>query len=653
MTHPPTNASPPAVRRWTDGIDLAELRAVWRFHGVWGPGMLVLRNLSMAWKSLLILAVVSIPAGWLITSHALQRNAQWHRVEVLEVAVRLLDELGALAPDGQDRGKAGTDRIGPESWQRLAAAARDLEVVEPAILPLWPALEQAHVRLRQSAGSTPQARAEAMQAYRSAHRTLERAIVDTTVTLPGLDSVSAGLLAAAVLPAHKLQAFSLEAVAFQGAGDDARRRHAAVIAHGRLLQTVHLMEDGLRAPLMRQDGPLQARLLPLFQRVQAQAKALLPAPGEPGHEMAAAAAAAAAADAFIASVADMRRAGLVLLQERTVAARSGGHQALLVETVLLSLSWLACSYMMACGYRVINGGLTTLRSHAARMAEGDFSQIPQPRGQDEVGQALGSLRVSLLRMNELFATVTRGVSSLAHAVHEVADGNAGLAQRTQTADQGIHRMTSRVLSFSEKMDDCGREVDEAVDHARAMRIDAARSKKSMAGLRERMDALQRKSSQIGDVIGLIDGLAHQTRMLALNASVEAARAGEAGRGFAVVASEVRALAQRSAEAATQVAGIIEASTAEIVDGHALSGRASEMVTLTEERITAINERMNRIVEVLRASTSEAEEVLDLAREVGTATDGNVQLMNQLTDASVALRGQGDTLEAAMAQFKLV
>ncbi len=270
-----------------------------------------------------------------------------------------------------------------------------------------------------------------------------------------------------------------------------------------------------------------------------------------------------------------------------------------------------------------------------------------------MGQALGSLRVSLLRMNELFATVTRGVSSLAHAVHEVADGNAGLAQRTQTADQGIHRMTSRVLSFSDKMDDCGREVDEAVDHARAMRIDAARSKKSMAGLRERMDALQRKSSQIGDVIGLIDGLAHQTRMLALNASVEAARAGEAGRGFAVVASEVRTLAQRSAEAATQVAGIIEASTAEIVDGHALSGRASEMVTLTEERITAINERMNRIVEVLRASTSEAEEVLDLAREVGTATDGNVQLMNQLTDASVALRGQGDTLEAAMAQFKLV
>jgi methyl-accepting chemotaxis protein len=647
MTHPPPNASPPAVRRWTDGIDLAELRAVWRFHGVWGPGMLVLRNLSMAWKSLLILAVVSVPAAWLITSHALQRNAQWHRVEVLETAVRLLDALGTLAPDGLDRGKAGSDRVDHESWQKLAAAAQALEVVEPAILPLWPALEQAHARLHQTARSTPQDRAEAMQAYRSAHRTLERAIVDTTVTLPGLDPVSAGLLAAAVLPAHKLQSLSLEAVAFQEAGDDARRRHAAVIAHGRLLQTVHLMEDGLRAPLMRQDGPLQARLQPLFQHVQAQAKALLPAPGEPGHDT------AATADAFIATLSDMRRAGLGLLQERTVAARSGSHQALLVETILLSLSLLACAYMMVCGYRVISGGLVTLRSHAARMAEGDFSQIPQPRGHDEVGQALGSLRVSLLRMNELFATVTRGVSSLAHAVHEVADGNAGLAKRTQTADQGIHRMTSRVLSFSEKMDDCGREVDEAVDHARAMRIDAARSKKSMAGLRERMDALQRKSSQIGDVIGLIDGLAHQTRMLALNASVEAARAGEAGRGFAVVASEVRALAQRSAEAATQVAGIIEASTAEIVDGHALSGRASEMVTLTEERITAINERMNRIVEVLRASTSEAEEVLGLAREVGTATDGNVQLMNQLTDASVALRGQGDTLETAMAQFKLV
>ena len=85
---------------------------------------------------------------------------------------------------------------------------------------------------------------------------------------------------------------------------------------------------------------------------------------------------------------------------------------------------------------------------------------------------------------------------------------------------------------------------------------------------------------------------------------------------------------------------------------ALSERASEVVTLTEERIAAINERMNRIVAVLRESTAEAEEVLVLAREVGSATEGNVQLMNQLTDASVALRGQGDTLETAMAQFKL-
>jgi methyl-accepting chemotaxis protein len=202
------------------------------------------------------------------------------------------------------------------------------------------------------------------------------------------------------------------------------------------------------------------------------------------------------------------------------------------------------------------------------------------------------------------------------------------------------------------MDDCSREVDQAVDHARSMRIDAARTKRNMAGLRERMGTLLGKSREIGDIVGLIDGLAYQTRLLALNASIEAARAGESGKGFAVVAAEVRALAQRSAEAATQISGIVKASADEIADGHQLSERASEAVTQTEERITAINERMNRIVEVLRSGTAQAEEVLNLAREVGAATDGNVQLMQQLSTASSALRQQGDTLEDAMTRFKL-
>ncbi|WP_251972743.1 methyl-accepting chemotaxis protein [Sphaerotilus microaerophilus] len=645
--------------------------------------MLVLRNLSMAWKATVILGLLTLPLGLVGVSYLRSVSERVDAIDLHLARVDALIDVGRMsAAVRAERARAVRSSLGvpiepagrnpadgmvaeAAAWQSLQRSSlADLVVVRAAMGEATKARAQFLALYSGSAGSGGQKlvfgapeHVRAAEAYQHAADQLAKVIFDAGEGQPLPGQGLRSLMAGAVQPISELveAADRLADVAVNERDKGqltAQRLHDSALTLGMARQELDEMRSELKLADAAGQSVVRSELLPKLDRIEVLLARLatLQLPVGSAHLV----------DALppvlpeLTRVADAsRNAALTAVRVGLVARREAVWLGLKLELVSLLVCAAAALYAMVCGYRVISGGLVTLRSHAARMAEGDFSQIPQPRGHDEVGEALGSLRLSLLRMNELFATVTRGVSSLAHAVHEVADGNAGLAQRTQTADQGIHRMTSRVLSFSEKMDDCGREVDEAVDHARAMRIDAARSKKSMAGLRERMDALQRKSSQIGDVIGLIDGLAHQTRMLALNASVEAARAGEAGRGFAVVASEVRALAQRSAEAATQVAGIIEASTAEIVDGHALSGRASEMVTLTEERITAINERMNRIVEVLRASTSEAEEVLGLAREVGTATDGNVQLMNQLTDASVALRGQGDTLEAAMAQFKLV
>ena len=670
-----TTASPPAqpsaTGRWRDGIDLNELRAVWRFHGVWGPGMLVLRNLTLVWKAVVIFALMALPIG--LVGFGYLKNMS-DRLQEVDQQLACVDGLQALSRaslamrEARFRSVRAGLGLAPDadvgaSLVAEASAWKDLQanplLAQGDVRPVWAVFNQvratslAHLAQRKPFVASVPGKAE--EDYRHAAGHLVKVLLDAgsggalpdrglralmaggVVALPELIEVADRLADVVVKPRDRGQL-------------TAERLHDSAVALGMARQEL----DEIRADLTVADAAGQAvvrsELLPALQRIESQLDRLASLQTADGAGVVEAL--PPVLPQLVEKVYGLQVATLGALHRQLDAQRT----ALWAEMRLELLVLLACAgatlYAIVCAFRVVHGGLLTLRSHAARMAEGDFSQIPFPRGRDEVGQALGSLRVSLLRMNELFATVSRGVSSLAHAVHEVADGNAGLAQRTQTADQGIHRMTDRVLSFSEKMDAFGREVDEAVDHARAMRIDAARSKKSMSGLRERMDTLQCKSHEIGDIIGLIDGLAHQTRMLALNASVEAARAGEAGKGFAVVAAEVRALAQRSAEAATQVGGIIAASTAEIQDGHALSERASEVVTLTEERIAAINERMNRIVAVLRESTAEAEEVLVLAREVGSATEGNVQLMNQLTDASVALRGQGDTLETAMAQFKL-
>lgn len=671
-----TTASPPAqpsaTGRWRDGIDLNELRAVWRFHGVWGPGMLVLRNLTLVWKAVVIFALMALPIG--LVGFGYLKNMS-DRLQEVDQQLACVDGLQALSRaslamrEARHRSVRAGLGLAPRADVGAALAAesaawRDLQanplLARGDVQPVWAEFGQvrasslarmgerkpfvlsvpvkAEEEYRLAVGHLVKALFDAGQAGALRDRGLRALMAGGVVALPELIEVADRLADVVVKPRDRGQL-------------TAERLHDSAVALGMARQEL----DEIRADLTVADAAgqtiVRSELLPGLLRIENQLDRLA--------SLRSVADGAGAVEALppvlpelVEKVYGMQVAALGALHRQLDAQRTALWAEMRMELLVLLVCAGATLYAIVCAFRVVHGGLLTLRSHAARMAEGDFSQIPFPRGRDEVGQALGSLRVSLLRMNELFATVSRGVSSLAHAVHEVADGNAGLAQRTQTADQGIHRMTDRVLSFSEKMDACGREVDEAVDHARAMRIDAARSKKSMSGLRERMDTLQCKSHEIGDIIGLIDGLAHQTRMLALNASVEAARAGEAGKGFAVVAAEVRALAQRSAEAATQVGGIIAASTAEIQDGHALSERASEVVTLTEERIAAINERMNRIVAVLRESTAEAEEVLVLAREVGSATEGNVQLMNQLTDASVALRGQGDTLETAMAQFKL-
>ena len=674
MTTPSPSARTAAGRLFA-GIDLNELRAVWRFHGVWGPGMLVLRNLTLAWKAAVIFGLLALPMGLLALGYLRGVSDRIEDIDRQRSGVEALEQLSRAAFAVRDaRWRAVRASVGsPVSVEGEAPLAVEAAawhalqgnrlMADDELRPAWEDFAQVRAQglplLAERHPPTPIGeQVKAAEAYRRASARLARSAFDASEGLARVDRGQRALMFSAV------GLSTLVDVAERLAEVAATSREAAPPAAERLRESAltlgraqHLIED-VRAHLLVAEaaGDVVVRrvLLPALDRLQGQlGRMSSPAgfaegPGSPE-----------ALPPPSLQLPDLARTAHVAQLVALQAVR--GHLQVRREAVWFGLrmelvALLACTaaalYALVCAYRVVHGGLLTLRSHAARMAEGDFSQIPFPRGRDEVGQALGSLRVSLLRMNELLATVSRGVSSLAHAVHEVADGNAGLAQRTQTADQGIHRMTGRVLSFSEKMDACGREVDEAVDHARAMRIDAARSKKSMFGLRERMDTLQAKSHEIGDIIGLIDGLAHQTRMLALNASVEAARAGEAGKGFAVVAAEVRALAQRSAEAATQVGGIIAASTAEIQDGHALSERASEVVTLTEERIAAINERMSRIVSVLRESTAEAEEVLVLAREVGSATEGNVQLMNQLTDASVALRGQGDTLETAMAQFKL-
>jgi methyl-accepting chemotaxis protein len=167
-----------------------------------------------------------------------------------------------------------------------------------------------------------------------------------------------------------------------------------------------------------------------------------------------------------------------------------------------------------------------------------------------------------------------------------------------------------------------------------------------------MDEINASSKKIADIIGVIDGIAFQTNILALNAAVEAARAGEQGRGFAVVASEVRSLAQRSAEAAKEIKGLIGTSVDKVETG-------SRLVADAGETMNEIVGSVQRVSDVIGEITSSSTEQSDGIGQVNTAvnqldqmTQQNAALVEQSTAAAESLRHQAQRLSEALAGFRL-
>ena len=325
------------------------------------------------------------------------------------------------------------------------------------------------------------------------------------------------------------------------------------------------------------------------------------------------------------------------------------------------LRWVLCAalvivalavYVLLSFYRVINGGLDQLKDQVGRMASGDLSARPQPWGRDEVAQAMHSLGESLARLADLFAVVRQGVAAASHASREIAGGNQDLARRTSTSAQSIEQILQGVGRYIEQLDACGQRVDQAEAVVQRMRLDAARARHQMQQLDERMQALQRRGREIGEIVDLIDNLAFRTNILALNASIEAAKAGDAGRGFAVVAQEVRSLAQRSAESARRINDIIGRSTDDISHGHALAGEAVTALHATDEQVNSIHREMQQVVSLTRAGQQNSQDILAELRGLSEVTQENRRLVEQMAAASNALSDQGLLLDDKVASFKL-
>ncbi|HEY8617492.1 methyl-accepting chemotaxis protein [Phenylobacterium sp.] len=317
--------------------------------------------------------------------------------------------------------------------------------------------------------------------------------------------------------------------------------------------------------------------------------------------------------------------------EAQAQAREQAERAAQAETLARVVSALAE------GLDRLSGGDLTCRIEEAFPADyerlrGDFNGA--------VDRLQATMREIVVNAGELL----RGAAEISQAADNLSRRTEQQAASLEETAAAMEQITATV----QKTAGGARETQELVG---ASTRDAEASGEVVRNAVRAMSAIEQSAGQITQIIGVIDEIAFQTNLLALNAGVEAARAGDAGKGFAVVAMEVRALAQRSAEAAREIKGLISASSEQVAEGVGLVGDAGQAL----ERITGHVLQINTLIAEIAASA--AEQSTGLA-EVNTAvasmdqmTQQNAAMVEQSSAASESLRTEAERLAALIARFR--
>ena len=262
-----------------------------------------------------------------------------------------------------------------------------------------------------------------------------------------------------------------------------------------------------------------------------------------------------------------------------------------------------------------------------------------------------ALQSALQRMQAVVASVQSSADHIESASREIASGNSDLSARTEQAASNLQQTSASMEQLNGSMRQSADSAREASQMATTNADVALRGGQVVSQVVTTMNEINQSSRKIGDIIGVIDGIAFQTNILALNAAVEAARAGEQGRGFAVVAAEVRSLAQRSAEAAKEIKGLIGASVDKVEAGTRLVAEAGS--TISEVVVSS-----RRVADIIGEITATSAEQANGVGQVNVAvtqldqmTQQNAALVEESTAAAESLKDQAGRLTEVIQVFR--
>ncbi|MFB0612252.1 methyl-accepting chemotaxis protein [Aurantiacibacter poecillastricola] len=286
-----------------------------------------------------------------------------------------------------------------------------------------------------------------------------------------------------------------------------------------------------------------------------------------------------------------------------------------------------------------------------RMSDGDLT-VSLPELGAEYEELRQRFNDTVAQLHETMKTVSLSAGSVRHGSEEIRQASDDLAQRNERQAADLSRMTGSVGTISDGMAESATAAGEAARSVDAAMAEARNGGEIVSRAMKAMDSIETSTTQIGNIISVIEGFSFQTSLLALNAGVEAARAGEVGRGFAVVASEVRELAQRSSEAAEEIRQLIDTSAVQVASGARLVRETGSALDQIIERVSQVAGTATQISEALSVHAGNLDGAKSAMNDIDRSTQQNAAMAEQSNAAARQLAGEADNLTSLVEKFKL-
>jgi len=337
-------------------------------------------------------------------------------------------------------------------------------------------------------------------------------------------------------------------------------------------------------------------------------------------------------------------------REATAGMRSMLWSSLLALVVIAALAAVIVAGATAVSFRRLSQIRDAMRDIGS--GDADLTRRLPADGRDETAQIAQAFNAFADNLAGVMRRIRDASDSVHAAANEIASGNADLSRRTESAAASLQQTAASMEQITATVGQSASSAQQADQLADAAAKVAGNGGTAIHDAIVTMGAIESAAVKVSDIIGVIEGIAFQTNILALNAAVEAARAGEQGRGFAVVAGEVRALAQRSAQAAKEIKTLIETTVGSVNTGSGQVRRAGDTMQSIVGDVGKVSRIISEISQAANEQTRGIQEVNQAVSQLDQMVQQNAALVEQSSAAAEALQSQAASLAGAVGGFRL-